>query len=142
MTAVAPLIGREARRLARHPVLWLIPVIVGAASALDAASAGRNAAYWYGTIFTALAFFGPIFVLFAANLVASSARRSRAEEMLRVTPTTDTRRTLATSLGIALPLFGIGVVGVGAMALIDGANDIPPDQVLTAGQLAQLPFVL
>src|SRR5689334_21951605 len=103
---LAPLIGRESRRLARHPVVWLVPVVVIAASALDAATSGRNAAYWYGTIFTGLAFFGPIFVLFAANLVASSARRSRAEEMLSATPTSDTRRTLAMSLGIALPLVG------------------------------------
>jgi hypothetical protein len=141
MTAVA-LIGRESRRLVRHPVLWLIPVIVLAAAAADGASGGRNAGYWYGTIFTALAFFGPIFVLFAANFVAGSARRSRAEEMLSVTPTTDTRRTWAMCLGVALPLAGISAAGVGAMALIDGANDIPPDQLMTAGELAQLPFVL
>jgi hypothetical protein len=139
---LVPLIGREARRLARHPVLWVIPVIVVATSALDKASGGRNAGYWYGTIFIAVAFFGPIFVLFAANLVASSARRSRAEEMLRVTPTADTRRTWAMCLGVALPLAGAGAVGVGAMALIDSVNDIPPDTVQSAGELAQLPLVL
>jgi hypothetical protein len=139
---LVPLIGKEARRLARHPVLWLIPVIVVAATAADTASAGRTAGYWYETIFTAMAFFGPIFVLFAANLVASSARRRRAEEMLSVTPTTDTRRTWAMSLGVALPLAGIGAIGAGAMALIDSVNDIPPEQMLTAGELAQLPFVL
>lgn len=139
---LAPLIGREVRRLLRHPVLWLVPVIVAAASAADRASGGRTAGYWYGTIFIGVAFFGPMFVLFAANLVASSARRSRAEEMLRVTPTMDTRRTLATSLGVALPLAAIGVIGVGAMALIDSLNHIPPDQLISAGQLAQVPFVL
>ena len=136
------LIGREARRLARHPVLWLVPVIVVVTSALDKASGGRTAGYWYGTIFTAVAFFGPIFVLFAANLVASSARRSRAEEMLNVTPTTDTRRTWAMSLGVALPLAGAGATAAGAMALIDSFNNIPPEDLLTAGELAQLPFVL
>lgn len=139
---LAPLVGREARRLARHPVLWLIPVLVTVTSALDSASDGRNAGYWYGTIFVAVGFFGPVFVLFAANLVAGSARRSRAEEMLEVTPTPDTRRTWAMSLGIALPLAGAGAVGVGAMALVDGVNDIPPEDVLSAGELAQLPFIL
>ncbi len=139
---LAPLIGREARRLARHPVLWVIPVIVGAASAADAASGGRTAGYWYGTVFTAVGFFGPIFVLFATNLVASSARRSRAEEMLRVTPTSDTRRSLAMTLGVALPLLAAGAAGVGAMALIDGLNDIPRDQLQSAGELAQIPFIL
>ena len=82
------LIGQEARRLARHPVLWLVPVVIVVTAALDGASAGRNASYWYGTIFVAVAFFAPLIVLFAANLVASSARRSRAEEMLEATPTT------------------------------------------------------
>jgi hypothetical protein len=139
---LAPLIGQEVRRLARHPVLWLVPIVVIAASALDKASGGRNAGYWYGTIFTAVGFFGPIFVLFAANLVASNARRSRAEEMLRVTPTSDTRRTWAMTLGVALPLVAVGAIGVGAMALIDGLNDIPRDQLQTAGELAQIPFIL
>jgi hypothetical protein len=139
---LAPLTGREARRLVRHPVLWLAPVIVAVTSSLDSASAGRNAGYWYRTVFIAVAVFGPIFVLFAANLVAGSARRSGAEEMLSVTPTTDTRRAWAMSLGVALPLAVVGAVGVGAMALIDGVYDISPEDLLTAGELAQLPFVL
>ncbi len=139
---LAPLIGQEVRHFARHPVLWLVPPVVVVTASLDGASAGRNAGYWYGTIFTAVAFFAPIIVLFPANLVASSARRSRAEEMLSVTPTTDTRRTWATCLGIALPLAGTGVIAAGAMALIDSFNDIPPEDLLTAGELAQLPFVL
>ena len=139
---LATLIGREARHLARHPVLWLIPPIVVVTTSLDGASAGRNASYWYGTVFVAAAFFAPLIVLFAANLVASSARRSRAEEMLSVTPTTDTRRTLAMCLGIALPLAGTGAIAAGAMALIDSVNDIPPEELLTPGELAQLPFIL
>jgi hypothetical protein len=139
---LAPLIGREVRRLTRHPVLWLVPAVVVVTASLDRASAGRNAGYWYGTIFTAVAFFGPIFALFSANLVASSARRSRAEEMLTVTPTTDTRRAWAMSLGVALPLAGAGAIGAGAMALIDSVNNIAPGDLLTAGELAQLPFVL
>src|SRR5689334_9515894 len=90
---LAPLTGWEARRLARHPVLWPLPVVIAVTSALDGASGGRTIGYWYGTIFVAIAFFSPMFVLLAANLVASGARRSRAEEILDVTPTTDTRRT-------------------------------------------------
>jgi hypothetical protein len=139
---LAPLIGREARRLARHPVLWLVPAVVIVTSALDKASGGRNADYWYGTIFIAVTFFGPIFVLFSANLVASGARRGRAEEMLNATPTTDTRRTLAMALGIALPLAGAGAIAVGAMAVIESVYTIPSKDLLTAGELAQLPFVL
>lgn len=139
---LAPLIGKEARRLARHPVLWLAPVIVVVATALETPSSGRNAAYWSGTIFVAATFFGPMIVLFAANLVASGARRSHAEETLSVTPTTDTRRTWATCLGIALPFAATGAIAAMAMALIQRVNDIPPDQLRPAGELAQLPFVL
>ena len=140
--STAILIGRESRRLVRHPVLWLVPVVVAVTAAADSASDGRNAAYWYGTIFIAVAFFGPIIVLFAANLVASGARRSRAEEMLSVTPTSDTRRTWAMSLGIALPLVGIGAVAAGAMAVIGSLNDIPAEDLMNAGELAQLPLVI
>jgi hypothetical protein len=144
-TGAAPtavLIGREARRLARHPVLWPIPVVVIVTSALDGASGGRTVGYWYGTIFVAVAFFSPMFVLFAASLVASGARRSRAEEMLDVTPTTDTRRTWAMCLGVALPLAGVSAVAAGAMALIDSVSNIPPEDLQSAGELAQIPFVL
>jgi len=144
-TAVSPspvLVGREARRLVRHPVLWLLPAVVIVTSALDSASNGRTAGYWYGTVFVAFAFFAPMFVLFAANLVASGARRSRAEEMLDVTPTTDTRRAWAMSLGVALPLAGAGAIAAGAMALVDSLNDIPPEDLQSAGELAQIPFIL
>jgi hypothetical protein len=136
------LAGREARRLARHPVLWLIPVILVAATSVETPSEGRNAHYWYGTAFVAVTFFGPLITLFAANLVASSARRSRAEEMLEVTPTSDTRRTWAMCLGVALPLAATGAVAAVVMALIDSAYTIPPADRYPAGVLAQLPFVL
>jgi hypothetical protein len=136
------LIGREARRLARHPALWPVPAVVAVTSALDSATGGRTAGYWYGTVFVGVAFFAPMFVLFAANLVASGARRSRAEEMLDVTPATDTRRTWAMALGVALPLAGVGAIAVGTMALIDSVNDIPAKDLQTAGELAQLPFIL
>jgi hypothetical protein len=138
----AVLIRGEARRLVRHPLLWLVPVVVAVTAAADSASDGRNADYWYGTIFIAVAFFGPIIVLFAANLVASGARRSRAEEMLQVTPTSDTRRAWAMSLGIALPLAGIGAVGAAVMAVISRLNDIPAKDLMNAGELAQLPLVI
>jgi hypothetical protein len=139
---LAPLIGKEVRHFVRHPVLWLVPPVVVVTTALDAASAGRNASYWYGTIFVAVAFFAPLIVLFAANLVASRARRSRAVEMLSVTPTTDTRRTWAMCLGIALPLAGTGAIAACAMALIERANEVRPEDLLSAGELAQLPFIL
>ncbi|MEV4318075.1 hypothetical protein [Actinocrispum sp. NPDC049592] len=139
---LAPLTGWEARRLARHPVLWPLPVVIVVTSALDGATGGRTIGYWYGTIFVAVAFFSPMFVLFAANLVASGARRSRAEEMLNVTPATDTRRTWAMCLGVALPPAAVGAVAAGAMAFIDSVSNIPPQDLQSAGELAQIPFIL
>jgi hypothetical protein len=134
---------REARRLLRHPVVWLVPVIVAPAMGADLISASASAGYWYNVIFSTIAFLGPVMVLFAANMVASGERRVRAQEMLGVTPMTDVRRTLAMCLGIALALSGIGAVGAVAMSLIDNRVDsIPADELLTAGELAQLPLIL
>jgi len=45
-------------------------------------------------------------------------------------------------LGIALPLAAVGAIAAGAMALIDRFGDIPADELQTAGELAQLPFIL
>jgi hypothetical protein len=140
--STAILIGREARRLVRHPVLWLVPVVVAVTASSDGASNGRNADYWYATIFIAVTFFAPIIILFAANLVASGARRSGAEEMLNATPTSDTRRTWAMSLGIALPLAGIGAIAAAAMGVISNLYDIPAKDLMNAGELAQLPLVI
>ncbi|MGE5830977.1 MAG: hypothetical protein ACM30G_21835 [Micromonosporaceae bacterium] len=141
--SLASLIGREVRRLVGHPVLWLLPAVVMVVTGAEAFDASRTAGYWYNAIFSTSAFFGPMIVLFAANLIASSARRSGAEEMLSVTPTIDTRRTRALCLGVALALGGFGAIGAGAMALIgSGVNNIPPEELLTAGELAQLPLVL
>ena len=81
-------------------------------------------------------------VLFAANLVASSARRSRAEEMLNVTPTTDTRRTWAMSLGIALPWPASAPSRRAPWLSSTASTTSRPRTLLTAGELAQLPFIL
>jgi hypothetical protein len=46
------------------------------------------------------------------------------------------------SLGIALPLAGIGAVAAAAMAVISSRSDIPAEDLMTAGELAQLPLVI
>ncbi|WP_433205469.1 hypothetical protein ACQP00_37860 [Dactylosporangium sp. CS-047395] len=133
------LILAEARRFARHPALWPIPVVVAVTSALDSATAGRNAAYWVGTLFTAIAFFGPIFVLFAANLVAGGARRGHAEATLEATPTPDPARTWAMALGVALPLLAAGILVTAAMGIVDAIYNL---HLYGLGELAQFPLVL
>jgi len=134
---------RETIRLARHPVLWLTPIIAVPVLGLDGLTAGQSASFWYNVIFAIVAFLGPMVMLFAANMVASGERRVRAEEMLGATPMTDIQRTLAMCLGTALTLGSVGAVGAVALSMIsDRASDIPADELLTAGELAQLPFIL
>jgi hypothetical protein len=136
------LIAREARRFAGHPALWLIPIVITLTTAVETPTSGRTAGYWYGTVVVAVTFFAPIIVLFIANLVASSARRARAVELLNATPTSDRRRTLATCLGIALTLAAAGAVAVLAMTLIDAVGGVPAADRMSAGELAQLPLIL
>jgi hypothetical protein len=41
---LAPLIGKEVRHLARHPVLWLVPPVVVVTASLDGPAAGGTQA--------------------------------------------------------------------------------------------------
>ena len=144
MTAtLSTLVVCEARRLARHPALWL-PLAVALAGVAKAAvsSARFQAGSWYAGVFVTIAMIGPIVAIFAANLVASNARRTRAEEMLSVTPTADTERTLAMCLGVALTLAGIGCVTAFGMAFIAAGGSLGTGEMLAAGELAQIPVIL
>lgn len=137
------LAGREALRLARHPALWL-PLAVAVASMGNlAVTTNFGAGSQYATVFLTVAALGPVTAILAANLVASSARRVRADEMLGVTPMPDTERTLAMCLGVAFTLGNIGAAGAVVLSLIaSGTPDgsIGP-QLQTAGELAQIPLI-
>lgn len=140
---VLSLAGREARRLARHPTLWLPLAIAMAGWGIAAVNISFDAGTWYATIFPTVATLAPIVAIFAANMVASGARRVRAEEMLSVTPMSDTERTLAMCLGVALTLSVIGTAGALVLSLIaaDGYGSIDTEPQ-TAGELAQIPPIL
>ncbi len=139
------LTGREARRVARHPALWL-PLAVAAAGVAQvwvSPTTRFGPTSQYETVFLVVAGLVPIAAIFAANLVASSARRVRADEMLDVTPMSDAERTLATCLGVGLTLGAIGAVGAVIMWSIEAAAVGTPERLIdpqlqTAGELAQI----
>jgi len=135
--------GREAHRLARHPALWLPLAIAVAGVGYEAATGNYfSAGSWYAFVFVTIAMLGPIVGIFAANMVTSGARRVRADEMLRATPMADTERTLAVCLGAVLTLGGIGTAGVVALSFIAATGSMTAEEVLTAGELAQIPPIL
>ena len=135
---------REARRVARHPATWL-PLGVAALSIGSAAATATtrfSASSLYDSIFIAVAALGPVAAIFAADLVATSARRARAEEMLRATPTPETERTLALCLGVAFAFGGIGLACAAVMTLVEVEGSLAIHEVQTNGELAQIPPIV
>jgi len=102
--AVGTLARREAWRMVRHPVylvLLLYFVLIGGVEVVNLGLPSREAVRELGTVL-GLLWLGPA-TFFAANLVASSARRAHAESQLAAAPTTAQARTLATCLGVLGP---------------------------------------
>ena len=102
--AVGTLARREAWRIIRHPVyvvLLLYSVVLDAAQAAGQGLSSREAVR-YVAVMLGLLWLGPA-TFFAANLVASSARRAHAESQLAAAPTSAPARTLATCLGVLGP---------------------------------------
>jgi hypothetical protein len=141
MWRLLSLAGREARRLARHPALWLPLAMVAGWGGITAVAIGFDAGTWYAVVAPTVTTLAPAVAIFAANLVASSGRRVRAEEMLSVAPMSDTDRTLAMCLGVVLTLGGIGGIGALVLALIAAGGSIDV-YVQTAGELAQIPPIV
>jgi hypothetical protein len=102
--AVGPLAEREAWRIVRHPIylaMLVYFVILGGVQAAGGGLSGRETVREL-LVVLGLLWFGPA-TFFAANLVASSARRSHAESQLAAAPTTAYARTLAACLGVLGP---------------------------------------
>ncbi len=103
-TAVGTLARREAWRIIRHTVyvvLLLYNVVLGAMQAAGQGLSSREAVR-YVVVMLGLLWLAPA-TFFAANLVASSARRAHAESQLAAAPTSAQARTLATCLGVLGP---------------------------------------
>jgi hypothetical protein len=102
--AVGPLAEREAWRIVRHPIylaMLVYFVILGGAQAAGGGLSGRETVRELLLVLGLLWFGSATF--FAANLVASSARRSHAESQLAAAPTTSYARALAACLGVLGP---------------------------------------
>jgi hypothetical protein len=137
MTTHAPAIGtlarREAWRMVRHPVYLFVLVYVLLVSGIEAVDLGLPSRDTMRSVLDSfgLMFFG-IATFFAANLVASSARRARAESQLAAAPTSAQTRTLATCLGVLGPT----AVAAGFATLIWLIEHVGTDLPLAQGPAA------
>jgi hypothetical protein len=102
--AVGALAQREAWRIVRHPVFVVMLLYFLVLSGVQAAGDGLSSweAVRYVAVMLGLLWLGPA-TFFAANLVASSARRAHAESQLGAAPTSAQARTLAICLGVLGP---------------------------------------
>jgi hypothetical protein len=110
--AVVALASVEARRLVLHPAYLAVAgyVVIGTGVGVAQAFADvtrKNAAELIGLLFL---LYLPLIATFAASLVASSARRAGAEEMLAALPVTARGRSAALILG------SLGPAAVGGLA--------------------------
>ncbi len=120
---------REARRMLASPVYALL---VGAlsigtvAAALHGTSARENL---NETLAVMLAYCG-VATLFAASLVATSARRTGAESMFAAAPVDPQLRTLATCLGVLFgPVAFAGLLTVALAAISQTSGPPLPDEI-------------
>jgi hypothetical protein len=139
-TAVGTLAWREAVRLVRHPVyavLLLYFVVLAGIQATTGLWPPSRESVRELLVTLGLLWLGPA-TFFAANLVASSARRSHAESQLAAAPTTAQARTLATGLGVLLPTaLATGFAAI--LWLVEHAGDTLPNAQGPA-ELAVIPL--
>ncbi len=137
--AVGTLARREARRMVRHPAYLLMLsyfLVLGGAEAADVGLPSRTTVHEILTMI-ALMYFG-VTTFFAANLVASSARRAHAESQLAAAPTTAQSRTLATCLGVLGPTAVAAAVAT-AIWIVQTAGETLP-RAMAPAELATIPL--
>jgi hypothetical protein len=137
--AVGPLAQREAWRIVRHPIylaMLVYFVILGGVQAAGGGLSGREAVREL-VLVLGLLWFGPA-TYFAANLVASSARRSHAESQLAAAPTTAYARTVAACLGVLCPT-AVAAAFSAIVSVVEHAGG-SLDHVQGAGELAVIPL--
>jgi hypothetical protein len=111
--AVLPALAlREGRRILLHPVPIGLALASTVPAYLDPAENVSGREEVAGILAFLFLFLVPVAVIFAANLVASSARRAGAGEMLDALPTGHGRRTLAVCAG------GVGIALLGNAAAL------------------------
>ena len=137
--AVGVLGLREGRRILRHPVTVVLLgyfVVLGIVT-VAGADVGAGTAVHHVLLFVGLMGFGPA-TFFAANLVASSARRADAESQLAAAPTGASQRTFAVCLGVLAPT--AGAVGFAVVVWLVEHSGVELDRVLSPAELAAIPL--
>jgi hypothetical protein len=137
--AVGTLAKREAGRTARHPVYLVLLLYFILLFSVEAAASGHPARQTVREVITALGLLwvGPA-TFFAANLIASSARRAHAEPQLAATPISAQTRTFALCLGVLGPTaVATGVATV--VWLLEHADDTL-DRAQSPAELAAIPL--
>lgn len=139
--AIVSLTGVEARRILLNPVY--LPAMgygllaTGVTFGHGFGHVTRAGAAEFISTVAGLLF--PIVAIFAASLVATSARRAGAEEMLAALPVTARGRTMALLLGGLAPA-AMGAVGTGAVWYLErGISDAPVG--LSGGAYAATPLL-
>jgi hypothetical protein len=137
--AVGTLAKRESWRMVRHPVYLVSLVYFLLLGGVEAVGPGLPARETVRHLVTVL---GLLWLgtatFFAANLVASSARRAHAESQLAATPTTAQARTLATCLGVLGPTAVATGLAV-TLWLVEHAGDTL-DRAQGPAELAVIPL--
>jgi len=129
----------EAGRILRHPVYLLLLAYFLLIGGVETAQLGPppRAAVAEMLTYLGVMFVGPA-TFFAANLVASSARRARAESQLDAAPTGAQARTLATCLGLLGPTAVATVLAVVLWVVEHAGPDLP--QAQAPAELAVIPL--
>lgn len=144
--AVALLGWREGRRMLASPAYLLIVGVlllltVGVATDLPRGRGlpGRVALQGYlGMLIT----YGALATLFAASLVASSARRTGADGVLDAAPVDPQLRTLATGLGVLLGPVGVASLLTLLLWYVEHGITPPLPVTLRAWEYVQLPLIV
>ena len=137
--AVSTLARREAWRMVRHPVYLVLLLYFVLLSGVEAVSLGLPSRGTVRELLTTLGlmWLGPA-TFFAANLIASSARRAHAESQLAAAPTTAQARTLATCLGVLGPT-AVAIGFAQLLWLVEHAGD-NLDRAQGPAELAVIPL--
>ncbi|MBA2767806.1 MAG: hypothetical protein H0U35_01485 [Sporichthyaceae bacterium] len=133
----------EARRLVAHPAYlvgaFVIVPTMGLSAVAGASFPSARQVFDF-VVNVQLVWYGLVSLL-AAGLVASLARRSRAEEVLESQPAGPGTRAAARCLAVLLGPATLSVVLTGGVWLLERSQD-QPFGTFTGAELAQVPFVV
>ncbi len=137
--AVVLLGWHEGRRMLTRPVYLFIvaALLLSGIGGID--NLGSAEVHYLGA---ALMMYGALATLFAASLVATSARRSGAEALFGAAPLDPQLRTLATGLGVLLGPVAVASLLTIGLAVVDHVFDPVLDATtLTGWEYVQLPLI-